>query len=37
MIEKNYVGDQKFRDWIKWFVAIHNVLWGNIQCFCHII
>jgi hypothetical protein len=28
--KKNYVGDQKLRDWTKWFVAIYNVLWGKI-------
>jgi hypothetical protein len=25
--KKNYVGDQKLKDWKKWFVVIHNVLW----------
>jgi hypothetical protein len=25
--KKNCVGDQKLRDWTKWFVAIHSVLW----------
>jgi hypothetical protein len=35
--KKSYVGDQKLRDWTKWFVAIHSVLWGKIQCFHHMI
>jgi len=25
--KKSCVGDQKLRDWTKWFVAIHSVLW----------
>jgi len=34
MIEKkNCIGDQKLRGWTKWFVAIHSVLGGKIQCF----
>jgi len=35
--KKNCVGDQKLRDWTKWFVAIYSVLWGKIQCFRHMI
>jgi hypothetical protein len=35
--KKNCVGDQKLRDWTKWFVVIYSVLWGKIQCFCHMI
>jgi hypothetical protein len=35
--KKSCVGDQKLRDWIKWFVAIHSILWGKLQCFCHMI
>jgi hypothetical protein len=35
--KKGCVGDKKLRDWTKWFVAIHSVLWGNIQCFCPMI
>ena len=35
--KKNCVGDQNLRDWTKWFVEIYSVLWGKIQCFCHII
>ena len=35
--KKSCVGDQKLRDWIKWFVAIYSVLWEKIQCFCHMI
>jgi hypothetical protein len=34
--KKSCVGDKKLNDWIKWFVAIHNVLWGNIHCFRHM-
>jgi hypothetical protein len=25
--KKSCVGDQKFKDWTKWFVAIYNILW----------
>jgi len=26
--KKNWVGDKKkLRDWTKWFVTIHSVLW----------
>jgi len=25
--KKSCVGDQKLRDWTKWFVAIYSVLW----------
>jgi hypothetical protein len=35
--KKSCVGDKKLRDWTKWFVAIHSVLWGKIQCFHHMI
>jgi hypothetical protein len=35
--KKSCVGDKKLRDWTKWFVAIYSVLWGKIQCFCHMI
>jgi hypothetical protein len=28
--KKSYIGDQKLRDWTKWFVVIHDVLWGKI-------
>jgi len=35
--KKSCVGDQKLRDWAKWFVAIQNVLWGKIQCFHHML
>jgi hypothetical protein len=31
--KKNYVGNQKLRDWTKWFAAIYSVLWGKIQVF----
>jgi hypothetical protein len=32
--KKSCVGDQKLKNWTKWFVAIHNLLWGKIQyCF----
>jgi len=31
--KKSCVGDQKLRDWTKWFVAIHSILWGKILCF----
>jgi len=35
--KKYYVVDKKLRDWTKWFVAIHSVLWGKIQCFRNMI
>jgi hypothetical protein len=25
--KKSCVGDQKLRDWTKWFVAVYSVLW----------
>jgi len=25
--KQNCIGDKKLKDWIKWFVAIHSVLW----------
>jgi hypothetical protein len=28
--KKRCVGDQKLKDWTKWFVAIYSVLWGKI-------
>jgi hypothetical protein len=28
--KKYCVGDQKLKDWSKWFVAIYSVLWKNI-------
>jgi len=31
--KKSCVGDKKLRNWTKWVVAIHSVLWGKIQCF----
>ena len=31
--KKSCVGNQKLRYWIKWFVAIHSVLWEKILCF----
>ena len=27
--KKSCVGDQKLRDWTKWFVDIYSVLWGK--------
>jgi len=35
--KRSCAGDQKLRDWIKWFVAIYSVLWGKIQWFRHMI
>jgi hypothetical protein len=31
--KKSCVGDQKLRDWIKWFVAIHSAFatWFNFS------
>jgi len=28
--KKHCVGDQKLKDWTKWFVVIYSVLWGKI-------
>jgi hypothetical protein len=35
--KKSCVGDQKLREWSKWFVATYSVLWEKIQCFRHMI
>jgi len=35
--KKSCIGNQKLKDWTKWFVAIHSVLWGKIQYFPHMI
>jgi hypothetical protein len=36
--KKSCVNDKKkLRDWTKWFVAIHNILWEKIQHFPHMI
>jgi len=29
--KKNYISNQKLRDWTKWFAAIYSILWGKIQ------
>jgi hypothetical protein len=35
--KKSCIGDQNLETEQKWFVAIHSILGGKIQCFCHMI